>query len=171
MILDFRMEKRMNDLISRKYLYDKMLEKEELARQRVLDTPTHSPAYLRYVAQFNERTALKHESADAPDVTDTNVGCKWIPCSERLPKSEDKYGWVECIVTVMRSHWPTSSYDSCDSPYDEYFVTGAMYDTSQKIWHLGEHTQLNALIDIEDSPLNGDYVIAWQPLPHAFKGE
>ena len=58
----------MNDLISRKYLYDKMLEKEELARQRVLDTPTHSPAYLRYVAQLNERTALKHEIADAPTV-------------------------------------------------------------------------------------------------------
>lgn len=58
----------MGDLISRKYLYDKMLEKEELARQRVLDTPTHSPAYLRYVAQLNERTALKHEIADAPTV-------------------------------------------------------------------------------------------------------
>ena len=58
----------MSDLISRKYLYDKMLEKEELARQRVLDTPTHSPAYLRYVAQLNERTALKHEIADAPTV-------------------------------------------------------------------------------------------------------
>lgn len=58
----------MGDLISRKYLYDKMLEKEELARQRVLDTPTHSPVYLRYVAQLNERTALKHEIADAPTV-------------------------------------------------------------------------------------------------------
>lgn len=58
----------MSDLVSRKYLYDKMLEKEELARQRVLDTPTHSPAYLRYVAQLNERTALKHEIADAPAV-------------------------------------------------------------------------------------------------------
>ena len=45
-----------------------MLEKEELARQRVLDTPTHSPAYLRYVAQLNERTALKHEIMDAPTV-------------------------------------------------------------------------------------------------------
>lgn len=58
----------MSDLISRKYLYDKMSEKEELARKRVLDTPTHSPAYLRYVAQLNERTALKYEIADAPAV-------------------------------------------------------------------------------------------------------
>ena len=105
-----------------------------------------------------------------PSVTCANSD-KWIPCSERLPKSEDKYGWVECNVTVMRSHFPTSSYDPCDAPYDEYFVAGAMYDTSQKIWHLGEHTQLNALIDIEDSPLNGDCVIAWMPLPHVYKGE
>lgn len=76
----------MSDLISRKYLYDKMVEMEELARDRVLDTPSNSPAYIRYVAQLKERTALKHEIADAPSVTDTNVGGKWIPCSERLPE-------------------------------------------------------------------------------------
>lgn len=95
----------------------------------------------------------------------------WIPCEERLPKSEDKYGWVKCNVTVMRSHFPTSTYDLCDAPYDEYFVTNAMYDVTQKIWHLDEMTQLNALIDIDDSPLNGDYVIAWQPLPQPYKKE
>ena len=95
----------------------------------------------------------------------------WIPCSEQLPKSEDKYGYVKCNVTVIRSHYPTSSYDICDEPYDEYFVADAMYDVSQKIWHLGEHTQLNALIDIEDLPLNCDYVIAWMPLPEPYKGE
>lgn len=26
-----------------------------------------------------------------PSVTDTNVGCKWIPCSERLPEHAGKY--------------------------------------------------------------------------------
>lgn len=96
---------------------------------------------------------------------------KWIPVEERLPESEDKYGWVKCNVTVMRSHYPTSSYDFCDSPYDEYFVAEAMYDVTQKIWHIGEMTHLNALIDIDDSPLNGDYVIAWQPLPQLYKKE
>ena len=70
----------MSDLISRKYLYDKMLEKEELARQRVLDTPTHSPAYLRYVAQLNERTALKHEIADAPTVEPPKG--EWMVCDD-----------------------------------------------------------------------------------------
>lgn len=96
---------------------------------------------------------------------------EWISVSERLPESEDKYAWFKCNVTIMRSHWPTSSYDYCDSPYDEYFVTEAMYDTCQKIWHIGDTQCLNALIDIEDSPLNGDYVIAWQDLPEPYKEE
>ena len=56
-----------------------------------------------------------------PSVTDTNVGCKWIPCSEQLPKSENKYRYVKCNVTVIRSHYPTSSYDICDEPYDEQY--------------------------------------------------
>ena len=45
-----------------------MAEKEEEARKKAFNTPTHSPAYLRYVAQLNERTALKHEIANAPTV-------------------------------------------------------------------------------------------------------
>ena len=89
----------------------------------------------------------------------------WIPCSERLPESENKYGWVSCIVSVIRSHYPTSPYDICDSPYDENIVMHANYNVSQKIWHLECDEQLNALIDIEDAPLNCDYVIAWMPLP------
>ena len=152
----------MNDLISRSKIYDYI--KTEI---NPYGKPFEGTAY-----ELGLKLMEYIEQMDAEEsVTDTNVGNKWIPCSERLPKSEDKYGWVECNVTVMRSHFPTSSYDSCDAPYDEYFVAGAMYDTSQKIWHLGEHTQLNALLNIEDSPLNCDYVIAWQPLPEPYKGE
>ena len=93
----------------------------------------------------------------------------WIPVSERLPECENKYGWVSCIVSVIRSHYPTSTYDICDSPYDENIVMHANYHVSQKIWHLECDEQLNALMDIEDAPLNGDYVIAWQPLPEPYK--
>ena len=96
---------------------------------------------------------------------------EWIPVSERLPKPEGKNEWVKCDVTVIRSHWPTSSYDYCDSPYDEFYVTEAMYNVSQKIWNLSNEIQLNALIDIEDAPLNGDYVIAWQPLPEPYQND
>ena len=96
----------------------------------------------------------------------------WIPCSERLPKCENEYGWVNCIVSVIRSHYPTSTYDVCDSPYDENIVMHAQFNAFQKIWHLECDEQLNALIDIEDAPLNGDYVVAWQPLPVPYqKGE
>ena len=94
---------------------------------------------------------------------------KWIPVSERLPECENKYGWVSCIVSVIRSHYPISTYDICNSPYDENIVMHANYHVSQKIWHLESDEQLNALMDIEDAPLNGDYVIAWQPLPEPYK--
>ena len=62
----------MDDLISRKSLYDKMREAEELARQRVLDTRTSfpdgslNPAYVRYMAQLSERTRFKEMIYDEP---------------------------------------------------------------------------------------------------------
>lgn len=53
-------------------IYADMTEKEELARQRVIDTPTNSPCYLRYVAQLNERTAFKEMLYDAPTIIDAD---------------------------------------------------------------------------------------------------
>lgn len=41
-------------------LYKEICRLEELARDRVLDTPTNSPCYTRYMTQLNERTAFKH---------------------------------------------------------------------------------------------------------------
>lgn len=61
-----------NDLISRIAVYNKLLELEEWARNLVLDTPTNSPCYQRYVEQLNERTALKHFIADVPAVYDVD---------------------------------------------------------------------------------------------------
>lgn len=61
-----------NDLISRSAVYNRLLELEELARNRVLDTPTNSPCYMRYVAQLNERTALKHLIADIETAYDVD---------------------------------------------------------------------------------------------------
>lgn len=93
----------------------------------------------------------------------------WICVEDELPKSKNGSDWVSCIVSVMRNHYPTSTYDVCDSPYDETLVMHADYNVSQKIWHLDCDEQLNALIDVEDDPLNGDYVIAWMPLPEPYK--
>lgn len=91
---------------------------------------------------------------------------QWISVTERLPVAEDKYGWVNCIVTVLESRFPTSSYDYIDAPESREIVLPAMFDCAQKIWHVGE-TAVNALMDIEDSPLNGWYVTHWMPLPES----
>ena len=87
----------------------------------------------------------------------------WICVKDRLPKRQKR--WESYIVVVNRSHYPTSSYDPCDAPYDEEIVTTAKYDSEQKIWHLDWDEALNALMDIDDAPLNGDFVTHWMPLP------
>ena len=92
-----------------------------------------------------------------------NVVSGWINVKNRLPDKSKT--WEKYIVTVIRSHFPTSTYDTCDSPYDEEIVTTAMYDGEQKLWHLDWDEVLNAMMNIDDSPLNGDYITHWQPLP------
>lgn len=89
---------------------------------------------------------------------------RWIPVTEQLPKAEDKYGWVDCIVTVLESRYPTSSYDIIDAPESREMILPAKFDCFQKIWHVAD-CAVNALIPIEDSPLNGWYVSHWMPLP------
>lgn len=67
----------MAEYIDKSELYKEIAELEELSRKRVVDTPTNSPAYARYVAQLDERTMLKHKIADthAADVAPV-VHCK-----------------------------------------------------------------------------------------------
>lgn len=69
----------MAEYIEKATLYKDIGELEELARNRVLDTPTNSPVYVRYVAQLNERTMLKHKIFDFPsaDVAPVVHG-RWI---------------------------------------------------------------------------------------------
>lgn len=98
---------------------------------------------------------------EAPTI---NAGLRWTSVESELPPVKiDKFH--EYIVQVERSHWPTSSYDPCDAPYSETYVTAAQYDSEQKIWHLHSDQSLNALISIDDAPLNGDYVTLWMEMP------
>lgn len=67
-------------LIDADALYAKLQEYEELARKRVWDTestlpfPTNlNPTYTRYLAQLDERTALKHMVADAPTIEQPEI--------------------------------------------------------------------------------------------------
>lgn len=68
----------MAEYIDKGALYNKIAELEDLARQRVIDTPTNSPAYPRYVAQLNEREYLKSRilAMPAADVAPVVHG-KW----------------------------------------------------------------------------------------------
>lgn len=82
-----------------------------------------------------------------------------------LPHNKGE-GWGKYIVAITRINWPTSTYDFCDSPYSEDFMATALYDADQKIWHIdGCDEQLNALIDIDDAPLNSDFVTHWMEMP------
>lgn len=91
----------------------------------------------------------------------------WISVKDKLPQAEDAYGWVSCTVTVMES----VSNPFTDEPYDRKFVSPAVFDTEQKIWHIGRdeasEVLANALLSIEDAPLAGYYVTHWMPLPIA----
>lgn len=60
------------DLKDFEKIYADMSEREELARQRVIDTPSSSPCYMRYVAQLNERTAFKEMLFDAPTIIEAD---------------------------------------------------------------------------------------------------
>lgn len=63
----------MSDLISRKYLYEKLSKLEEQARNIVVKTPRDSQEFLSYCAMMNERSLLKHEVRDAPAVDAVEV--------------------------------------------------------------------------------------------------
>ena len=90
----------------------------------------------------------------------------WTPCAEGLPTNERKGVWEEYEVTVCESHYPTSSYDPCDEPYSKEIVTTALFDDEQKIWHVCRSKEaINALLNEEDYPLNGDAIIAWRDMP------
>lgn len=89
----------MKEYIEKEMLYKEVAELEELARNRVLDTPTNSPAYARYVAQLNERTELKRKIYDFPaaDVAEVRHG-EWIPVDEK----RDAFDCSECDAMVSR---------------------------------------------------------------------
>ena len=80
-------------LIDGDALYAKLQEHEELARKRVWDTASTlpfpnnlNPAYTRYLAQLDERTALKHIVADAPTIEQPEIiRCRDCKCWRELP--------------------------------------------------------------------------------------
>lgn len=68
---------RMNDLISRKYLFKKIAELENDVKKIIVGLPKGSPEYLRCMSRFNELNEFKSEVRDAPTV-ETRAHGKWI---------------------------------------------------------------------------------------------
>ncbi len=68
-------------------LYEKLKEDEDLARQRVIDTPNSfpngslNPSAIRYMAQLSERTRFKEMIYDAPTIEPERKKGKWIEIS------------------------------------------------------------------------------------------
>lgn len=92
----------------------------------------------------------------------------WIPVSERLPEAEDGSGWANCVVTCLEPRWLREAHDIANVPKECKFVASARFDTDQKIWYIdiyGTDMIVNAMIPIDNIPLNDYYVTHWMPFP------
>lgn len=100
---------KMDKYIDVKSLYNQVAEKEELARQRIIDTPSRlpngdiNPYAIRYATQLDERTTFKFMLADAPTVDVVKV----IRCKD-CKNSSHWYGdrcrcnlWTDIGVAVF----------------------------------------------------------------------
>lgn len=103
------MEKRkMDKYINAKSLYNQVAEKEELAKQRVIDTPSRlpngdvNPYAIRYAAQLDERTTFKFMLADAPAADVIEI----IRCKDCIYHTGDD----EC-TNGRWNNWSNSYYD------------------------------------------------------------
>ena len=85
----------------------------------------------------------QYEKGYQDGVTDTNVGSKWIPCSERLPKIRESLHTSKCVLTTM----------VCDD--GNIGVRVGFY-----------HREIGWVNVTSD-----EKVIAWMPLPEPYKGE
>ncbi len=93
------------------------------------------------------------------DVTDTNVGNKWIPCSERLPEEHDSMfkkfkgtnKWNDAMFeTISNKVNVTIEFENGKRTTDTSHTTDGKW-RCEKEYGLGTK------------------VIAWQPLPEAYK--
>ena len=105
-------------LIDGDALYAKLQEHEELARKRVWDTASTlpfpnnlNPAYTRYLAQLDERTALKHLVADVPTIEQPEIircrECKHYYFADNRIPQEQRY-----VCDIGGEVWQPDDYCS-----------------------------------------------------------
>lgn len=83
---------------------------------------------------------------------------RWIPCSERLPDSDEVWGkYIVVYRYCCRSIW--------DDISETASVTVADYCHEQKVWSMDGGNVINALLDSEDAKAFASRITHWMPLP------
>lgn len=110
----------MTRLIDADALYEQISKKEELARQRVLDTPSRmpngdfNPSAMRYATQLDERTQMKFMIADAPTIDAEPVRHgKWIGYAGTIGNECSVCGkWIDVLQgTAEMNYCPNCGAD------------------------------------------------------------
>lgn len=100
-------------------LYERLRDDEDLARQRVIDTPNSfpngmlNPAAVRYMAQLSERTRIKEIVYDAPTIVPERKTGKWNEAEEDW---RGQIVWWECSeckqsVSTLCNYCPNCGAD------------------------------------------------------------
>ncbi len=93
---------------------------------------------------------------------------EWISVTNNnLPPTPfRKNVWKRYIVSCIFTHDSVFSTET-----QENIVTTALYDHNQKIWHLDNDMCINSLCCDSETPLCGDYVTHWMPMPEPPEGD
>lgn len=134
---------------------EKLIEDLECWKKMLGDSPAETAAAIILKAVIDKVNIQPEE-----DVTDINVGDKWIPCSERLPEERDSI-FAEVKGTEK---WNNAMFEKIS---DEVNVTYVLSDGTRKT--MTSHT-VDGKWTCEKTVIKRK-VIAWQPLPEPYKGE
>lgn len=132
-----------------------------------------------YGLEWEHRDGIKHK-AGYDDLIEAYEQSRWIPVSERLPKPEEevlvtavcRYGEKVCKYIVAPAIYEDGTVLECDSTWSWEDIDGE-WDEENDCQIIPEGWWENRRYNPEctyNCPID-DEVIAWMPLPEAWKGE